>query len=466
MHRNKKQCLAEQVRRFRARFVQSVDTALADVLPAELLTQWISEEIGDYRERIFGPLTTLVLFIEQVLGADHSCQDTVARGLSARTAQGQTPCSLNTAAYCKARWRLPLGLAERLGREVGARLCAGQPAVWRWRGREVKLIDGTTVSMPDTEANQGRFPQVRSQKPGLGFPLARLVAVVSLSCGAVLEWALDACEGKKTGETALLWRLMPRLSRGDVVVADGYYAGYFMIAGLIARGADIVMAQHHRRYTDFRRGKQLGARDHVVTWTRPKRPDWMDEATYAQMPETLTMREARAGGRTLITTLTDARAVPKPALAELYAMRWHVELDLRAIKTVMQMDILRCKTPVMVEKELAVHLAAYNLVRAVMAQAACGSNLLPRQLSFKAALQLLNAFEMNLRHHPGHRLAVYRAYLIAGIASCRLPHRPHRVEPRAVKRRPKQHWLLTEPRHMMRERLIKLQERRLAACLS
>ena len=462
MQRNKKQCLVEHVRRFRARFVQSVGAVLGDVIPGGLLIQWITEEIGGYRERIYGPLVTLVLFIEQVLGADHSCQDTVARGLSARTALGQTPCSLNTAAYCKARWRLPFGLLERLGREVGARLSAGQPAAWRWRGREVKLIDGTTVSMPDTAANQASFPQHRGQKPGLGFPVARLVAVVSLSCGAVLEWAMDACEGKNTGETALLWRLMPRLRRGDVLIADSYYCGYFMLAGLVTLGVDLVMPQHHLRITDFRRGQRLGVRDHGVTWVRPQRPDWMDEAVYATMPETLTMREVRVGGRTLVTTLIDARTVSKPELAELYGSRWHVELDLRAIKTVMQMDILRCQTPRMVEKEIAAHLLAYNLVRAVMAQAACTNNLLPRQLSFKAALQLLNAFEMNLRHDH----AMTRTQLLAAVGSRRLAHRPHRVEPRAVKRRPKPHQLLTKPRYVMRERLIKLQERRVAACLS
>ena len=319
--------------------------------------------------------------------------------------------------------------------------------------------------MPDTRANQARFPQVRSQKPGVGFPIARLVAIVSLSAGAVLDWAMAACEGKKTGETALLWRLMPQLKGGDVVIADGYYAGYFMIAGLIALGADIVMPQHHLRITDFRRGKQLGVRDHVVTWARPQRPTWMEEATYVTMPETLTMREVRAGGKTLITTLTDVRVMPKPALAELYAMRWHVELDLRAIKTVMQMDCLRCKTPAMVEKEIAAHLLAYNLVRAVMAQAADMNNLLPRQLSFKATLQLLNAFEMTLRHGSPQRLAVRCAQLLMGLGRRRLPHRPHRVEPRAVKRRPTQHGLLTKPRHVLRARLLKLQTRHVAAAL-
>jgi hypothetical protein len=465
MQPNKKQSLLEQVQRFRARFAQSVATALGDVIPNESLVEWIAQEVGRYRERLYGPLTTLVLFIEQVLGADHSCQDAVARGLSARVALGQPTCSLNTGPYCKARARLPLSLLSRLAREVAVRLCAGQPAAWRWRGREVKLIDGTTVSMPDTKANQGRFPQHRSQRLGLGFPVARLVAIVSLSCGAALDWALDACAGKQTGETAMLWRLLPQLHRGDLVLADGYYCGYFLVARLIQMGVDVLMPQHHLRKTDFRRGERLGARDHVVSWQRPARPTWMDENTYAAMPEQLTMREVRANGRTLVTSLTDARAVVKSELAALYAMRWQVELDLRSIKSVMQMDILRCKTPTMVEKEIATHLLAYNLVRAVMAQAAYCHQLLPRQLSFKAALQLLNAFEMSLRHYPGADALGPRAHLLHAIARRRLLPRPGRVEPRAVKRRAKPHDLLTRPRHVERRRLLRRQARRVAAAL-
>lgn len=378
---------------------------------------------------------------------------------------GQAPCSLNTGPYCKARSRLALGLIERLGREAGERLCAQQPRAWRWRGRQVKLVDGTTVSMPDTAANQASFSQSRTQQPGLGFPLARLVAIVSLSCGAVLEWALGPCEGKQTGETALLWGLAQRLRRGDVVIADRYYAGYFLIALLVALGVDVVIRQHQCQHTDFRRGQRLGARDHVVSWARPQRPAWMDAATYAAMPETLMVREVRAGGWTLVTTLTDAQAVSKQELFELYRARWQVELDLRSIKAVMQMDILRCKSPQMVCKEIAVHVLAYNLVRAVMAQAAYLGRVLPRQLSFKGALQLLNAFEQNLRHCPRGRLALRHAHLLAGIAQLKLPHRPGRVEPRAVKRRPKPRQLLTKPRHILRARLIEHQQQHIAALL-
>lgn len=454
----KRRRLAGQVKRFCGRFAQGPGAALGQVIPQQSLTQWINEEAGKCRERLYGPLQTLVLFIEQVLGADQSCQDAVARGVSQRVALGQSPCSLNNGPYCKARARLALNLVERLGREVGKGLSEAQPDAWRWRGREVKLIDGTTVSMPDTPANQSEFPQSKTQKAGLGFPLARLVAIVSLSCGAVLEWTTGPCEGKRTGETAQLWQLVPHFRPGDIAIADRYFSGYFMLAWLIRHGVDVVVRQHQLRHTDFRRGRRLGAKDHVVAWARPPRPAWMDAATYATMPETLLLREARVGGLTLVTSLVEAAQVSKKELLILYHARWQVELDLRSIKTVMQMGVLRCKSPEMVKKEIAVHLLAYNLVRAVMAQAALLGHVLPRQLSFKATLQLVRAFEENLRHAPRGRLALRRAYLLAGVARLRLPDRPGRVEPRAVKRRAKPLSLLTQPRHILKAALIKQQQ--------
>lgn len=220
MNHTKRQVAAGQVKRFCRRFAQGSGTALGQVIPRHDLLRMVEEEAGDYRERIYSPMQTLSLFIEQVLGADQSCQDAVARGLSQRVALAQAPCSLNNGPYCRARARLALNLVERLGRETGQRLCATQPDAWRWRGREVKLVDGTTLSMPDTQANQAEFPQSATQKPGLGFPLARLVAIISLSCGAVLEWTTSPCEGKRTGETAMLWQLAHRLKAGDVVIAD------------------------------------------------------------------------------------------------------------------------------------------------------------------------------------------------------------------------------------------------------
>lgn len=466
MNDNKKRQVSEQVRRCRARFAQSVGTVLGEIIPAALLKQWVIEEIGPYRERIYSPLRTLMLFLEQVLSADHSCQDAVARGVSAQVARGQKPSSLNNGPYCDARQRLSLGLPTRLAREVGTRLTEQQPTEWLWRGRQVKLVDGTTVSMPDTAQNQASFPQSRQQKPGLGFPLARLVAIVSLSCGAVLEWAVSACEGKQTGETAMLWNLSQHLKRGDVVIADRYYAGYFMIALFVMSEVDVIIRQHQLRNTDFRRGTRIGKRDHVVTWARPQRPSWMDKATYETMPETLIMRETRISDWTLATTFMNASEVSKGELLDMYRLRWQIELDLRSIKEVMQMGVLRCKSPEMVKKEIATHLAAYNMVRAVMAQAAYLDKVLPRQLSFKGALQVLRAFEESLRHCPQGRLSIRTAYLLAGIGQLKLPTRPGRVEPRAIKRRPKPQKLLTKPRDILRKKLVKQQQWHIAAGLT
>ena len=319
--------------------------------------------------------------------------------------------------------------------------------------------------MPDTQSNQKVFPQPKGQKPGLGFPLARLVGIVSLSCGAVLEWAIGPCEGKKTGETAMLWGLMDKLCPGDVVIADRYFAGYFGIARLSQQGVDILIRQHQRRHTDFRRGRRLGKRDHVVTWARPQRPSWMYQATYATMPESMVVRELRVADLTLVTTLLDAGEVGKQELVALYGQRWQIELDFRSIKTVMQMEILRCKSPAMIRKEIAAHLLAYNLVRTVMAQAACFANIVPRQLSFKAALQVLNAFEENLRFCPHARLSTRHGIVLASMGRAILLVRPNRVEPRAVKRRPKNQKLLTVPRRVLQKQLRKQHERHAKSAL-
>jgi hypothetical protein len=344
---------------------------------------------------------------------------------------------------------------------VGRRLCQTQPAAWRWRGREVKLIDGTTVSMPGTTTNQVAFPQSPRQKVGIGFPIARMVGIISLGCGALLEWRVGPCEGKNSGETSMLRKMGQSLSLGDIVLADRYYAGYFMLAHLLHLGVDVVVRQHQLRHIDFGRGKSLGVRDHIVDWIKPQRPVWMDETSYQSVPGHLRLRETQVGGWILVSSLCDGR-VSKEDLRQLYGWRWQVELDFRAIKSVMQMDVLRCQSPAMVMKEIAAHLLAWNLVRAVMAQAACAACLLPRQLSFKAALQQLRAFERALRHQRCTDISANQRAIIHAIGNKRLPHRPWRVEPRAVKRRPKPHPLMTKTRAELRFQLIDLQPKHIA----
>jgi hypothetical protein len=458
MNTTKVRRFGEQVKRFRARFAQGCGGALSGLLGQAELERWIARHSEGCRQRIYSPLITLGLFIDQVMSADQSCQDAVARGVSARVSQGEKPCGLNNGPYCKARQRLALPLLKELCDTLGRRMVKAQPPAWRWRGREVKLIDGTTLSMPDTAANQRAYPQVSQQKAGLGFPIMRMVGIMSLSCGAILEWALGPCEGKKSGETSMLWDMGDGLRRGDIVLADRYYAGYFMLARLLDQGVDVVTRQHQLRHTRFQRGEHLGKCDHVVLWVRPPRPAWMDKALYAAMPETLRLRECRVGGWILVSSLCDAGAVSKQDLRELYGWRWHIELDFRAIKAVMQMDVLRCKTPAMIDKEIAAHLLAYNLVRSVMAQAAALTTLLPRQLSFKGALQQLRAFERMIRHGKYGLMDQVHNGLLRGVAQLKLLHRPGRMEPRAVKRRGKNHPFLTQPRDKERARLLALRQ--------
>lgn len=457
--------LAEQAKEMGARFVQDGKQMLGGLFTPKRLQEWVVETVGPHRRRRYGPLKTLNLFLEQVLGSDHSCRSAVAHGASRGAGRKSKVASLNTGPYCKARKRLPLKLIERVSAAVVQLMSRRQDKSWLWRGRAVKLVDGTTISMPDTQDNHAHFSG-KKQKPGLEFPRGRLVGVISLSCAAVLGWALGPYAGKGTGECALLVQLIQCVVRGDVVIADRAYCGYFMIAQLLAQGADIVMRQHQTRKTDWRRGRRLGKRDHVVHWARPPRPPWMDDATYAAMPETLAMREARVGQWTLISSLCDAQAVSKIELNALYLCRWHVELDMRSIKQGMKMDVLRCKTADLVRKEVAVHLLAYNLVRAVMAQAALIGRVLPRHLSFQSTLQVLNEFKHALINCARHRLSDLHEQLLYRIQQLRLPYRPGRVEPRAVKRRPKPHRLLNQPRDVARATLRKQQDPMLTGILA
>ena len=447
--------MQESIQRFRCGFLQSGREKLFNVLPAQELARAVQEEVGVWRDRLYAPLVALRLFVEQVLHTDHACQDVVVRYASQRVAQGEALVSLSSGPYCKARWRLPLGLVAQLCKMVGQRLEGGSTAAWRWRGRPVKIVDGTTVTMPDTEDNQAHYPQHGKQKAGLGFPIARLVALVSLDCGAVLDWAMGACKGKQTGEDALFRLLYGSLVKGDIVLADRYHCGYFTVAMLHLMGVDVLTRQHARRVTNFRRGKRLGKRDHLALWKRPARPKWMEEEVYAAIPEELVVREAKVAQWVLVSTLTDPVQVSKEELNALYLQRWHIELDLRAIKTVMGMEILRCKSAQMVQKEVGAFFLAYNLIRAAMAQAAACAKLLPRQISFSAAKRMINGFVDLLRGRAARGLTRMFAHLRGAIALLLLPHRPNRVEPRAVKRRPKPHRLLTELRSVARDKLLR-----------
>lgn len=444
-------------------FCDSKALPFHDVLDAAMVEQALDAEGVRFNESTYTPFVTLCAFLSQVLDPDHSCRGAVAKLIVWLILCGRKPCSPETGTYCEARKRLPLGVVVRLVRQTGQELEGRAAEGWLWKGRHVSLVDGTTASMPDTPENQTAFPQSKTQSIGLGFPLVRMVAIISLASGAVRDLALGPYQGKETGETALFRTLWDGLEAGEIVLGDRCFASFFGIAGLTARGVDGLFRMHQRRKFDFRRGRRLGVEDHVVTWAKPARPEWMDEETYAQIPDTLTVREFRVkveqdGFRVdelvLVTTMLDAAGYTKEELADLFLKRWNIELDLRSIKCVLQMDVLRCKTPEMVEKEIWMHLLAYNLIRGVIARAAEAHHKQPRDLSFKGALQTMTAFHDELRRaSPGDREALVKAMLKA-IARHRVGDRFGRVEPRANKRRPKPQRYLTEPRKEARKRLM------------
>ena len=429
-----------------AHFSDPSDGFFSRVLSAEDVATVVARHVKVFRQRIFSPVDTLRLFIGQMLSADGACQDVVARRACEQVAKGNKRSSLSSASYCQARARLPAQIPQELCSMLGLRLHNRAPAQWSWQGRQVKLFDATVMSMPDTPSNQQAYPQNGREKPGLGFPKARVGALISLSTGALLGHATAPCKGKGTGEQGLLCRLLERIDANDVVLADALLAGWWSICDIHARGADVVMPQNGRRATDFRRGMRLGKGDHVVEWPRPPKPQAMSREQYESYPQTLVMREVRVNGRVLVTTMLEPRLVSASALDKLYSARWNIELDFRTIKCTMQMDVLRCKSAQMIEKEIATGLLAYNMVRWAMASAAALHEVLPRALSFKDANRVLSAFADRLRHATQTTITV----VLEMIANLQVPFRPDRIEPRAKKRRPKNLPVLMVPRDQAR----------------
>lgn len=432
-------------------YLQPGSSAAAQVIGAEEVAVLVASHVKVHRHRIYSPMDTLRLFVGQVLSADRACQDVVGRRLSERVRCNQTHNTLNTASYCQARARLPLAIPEQLGARIGARLEANAPCRWRWQGRSVKIFDATVVSMPDTQSNQQAFPQNSQERAGLGFPKARIGALIALASGAVLSYVINACKGKGSGEQSMLHQLLPWIEAGDVILADRLLASWWLIHDIEARGADLVMPQHARRATDFRRGQRLGRGDHVVQWSRPERPRTMSLEQYHSYPEKIVMREVKVNGRILVTTLCDEVCAPAAELGKLYSARWNIEVDFRTIKSTLEMDVLRCKTKEMIEKEIAVCLLAYNLVRCAMASAARLCELVPRALSFTGAKRVLSNFADQLRHGVAGTITI----VLHSIAALRLPCRPDRIEPRAKKRRPINLPLLTVPRHVARANIAR-----------
>ncbi len=448
-----------------APFAQDQDLPLAEVLSEADVARIFAEEkvsFGKLARSLWTPALTLWAFLWQVLSADKSCRQVVANVLLS-IAWSREPEDIDTGLYCRARAKLPPAVLRRLALHVGHGLEQVSPEDWLWKGRHVQLVDGSTSRLPDTEENQKDFPQAKTQKKGLGFPLIRWVALLGLATAAIQGFAYGPYAGKETGETALFRQLLEQLQRGDIVLADRYYCSYFLVALLLSHGIDVVARLHQQRKYDFRRGQHLGEGDHIVVWYRPARPEWMSEELYALVPETIRMREVvrrvdqpgyRVKELVIATTLLDAQQYEADEIVELYSKRWQVELDIRSLKVTLGMSDLRCKTPFMVEREIWAHLLAYNLVRKIGAQVAQQMKVSPREVSFKATKQaILGGWQAATMLQGADYVRVAKVMLKI-LRKQKVGNRPGQCEPRAVKARPKPHKLLTEPRQEARAKLL------------
>lgn len=414
----------------------------------------------DFRDRAFPPDITLMAYCGQVISPKSSCREAVAKVNRDREVRGLPRVSDSTSAYSQARGRIPLGLIQDLARTTAQTLEASCPTPWLWKEHHVKLVDGTTISMPDTPSNQAKWPQHGQQDVGVGFPIVRCVGLISLATGACLDFAYGPFQGKETGEHALFRQLHGSIKFGDVVLADCYYSSYFLMAELTDKGAFLVSRLHGSRDADFREGQRLGDGDHIVVLKKPPRPKWMSQEVYDETMDELRVREIKVGykddeGRdvVVVTTLLDPEKYTKSELIGAYKLRWNVELDLRSLKTVMGMDILSCQTPDMIDKEIWTYILAYNLLRELIAIAAERHKHEPRDISFTGAICVFNAYLPLLLHAPNPEFGkrMYDA-MIDQIAGQKICKRPGRSEPRAVKRRPKPFPRLNKPRNQLRKK--------------
>ena len=460
--------IGSKVKQLRQRFSESVGLPIKDALPASAIEAALEAEGISYRCCLFDPIVTTWAFLSQVLDADRCCRKAISRVFAYLSGTDPPPEDTiehldgksDTGAYCKARKRLSIKVLNRLYRRVATHLEEQVDIDRLWCGRRVFLGDGTTVLMPDTAENQAVYPQQSTQREGCGFPLLKLVAIFSLTTGALVEAITDVWSAY---EPALFRKISACLKPGDVFVGDRIYCTYADIALLLNRGIDSVFRLHAARKVDLRKGQRLGKHDRILTWEKPRQqPKTLEKDQYDLLPNTLAVRVLRftisqKGFRskqiTVVTTLLDTILYPKAEIARLYGLRWEAEINLRHLKSTMEMDMLRTKSPEMVQKELAMYFLAYNLIRSLMKEAALAYGKDPLRLSFKGTLQHLNTFLPLLATATTHKRRRHYQTLLLLIAREQLPDRPGRVEPRAVKRRPKCSRWLQEPRAVLKQKL-------------
>lgn len=452
------QKLADERHRIRQGSISQLGDCFGAFIPTKELG---SDEEGDFsRRRIFSKENTFWAFFSQVLDADGGCQE-VVRKVQAFSASREMPLpSASTSAYCQARGKLSShGLGRILKHTSDQLQQRGRDS--RWKERRVVVVDGTGISMPDTPENQEVWPQPGSQKTGCGFPQARICACFCLHTGALLSHRVSST---KKGELTLLREQWAEFKPGDIMMGDKGFCSYYDVWKFQKKGVDTVTTLARRTPVEAATATRvIGPDDLLITWPKPV---WNKALSYSReewstLPDHLTLRQikvtvAEPGMRCesfyLVTTLTDASRYAASELADLYFQRWDVELFFRDIKTTMGMDVLRCRSPEMVEKEILMHFIAYNAIRLLMLEAAAEADQTLCRLSFKGTIQALRQWEplFSKAFDPREKRHLM-ASLRSSIAGHLVPCRPGRKEPRCVKRRPKPFALLTSPRHQMIE---------------
>lgn len=442
------------------KFNQSLGLPFRELLPEFTIGQALEELNIKYKRRLFDPFITLWAFLSQVLDADKSCHNAVSKIIAYLTGEGVEIPSTDTSAYCQARLRLPEELLEKLFSQAAQNLEEKVTMEHLWNGRNVKVIDGSTVSMPDTAQNQKAYPQPKTQKPGCGFPIAKIGVLFSLATGAAVALFIDVLN---THDIQLARQLYQFLNPLDILLGDRAFCAYADLVVIKKLNCDAVFRKHQARKTSMHKGKIIGDCDKLVTWNKPKKcPKGLNKEEFDALPQTITVREIYyyiiiPGFRTqrvsLITTLLDTKTYPTLEIVRLYDKRWDVELDLKHLKTTLGMDVLRCKTPSMVRKEIYVYLLAYNLLRSLMWSAGTTYRTPPLRLSLQGTRHHLNNFiPQLLAAYSKKRLQIYST-LLKVIAHKAVPDRPGRSEARVRKRRPKSYPLMTKPRHVLRKQL-------------
>jgi len=401
---------------------------------------------NNIRNRTYTPKQTLSMFISQAINQDNSCQNVVNRF----ALNEDKNISISTSGYCKARGRLSTKIISNIAKELARKDEDRVHRKWKFRGRNIYLIDGTTIILADTPSNQKAYPQPKYQKEGLGFPISRLVGIISLTTGSIIDVNIGTFAGKGTGERLLLLDMLKHFKKGDIILADALYSTYSLLSFAIEKGIDVVFVQNGMRAkkADFTTGKIIGKNDHIVTFKKPNtKPDWMSKEEFKKLPKELKIREIKTNNKILITTFLCNKKTTAKTIKNLYKERWHIEVDFRNIKITLGLNSFKCKTPKMVKKEMWVHFLAYNIIRSLMLDSALYNKMLPREISFKNSLQLY-------LHYLENSQIVYQK-LLKLIGRKVIGNRAGRVEPRALKKRANAYPLLMKPRGIAKADILK-----------